>query len=154
MATIDLVLEKYQLPVGEKILGKVVLSTDAPIKATKLSVTVTVLEKKNTINIPTSSSTMSASHKERTVYTFELPLAGEKEYTSQEFPFEMMLPEQAYPPKAQMIPQLTGGILGSVMNIASALSPLGGGTYYYSLQARLDIPWHIDETKTVDVSFV
>ena len=152
---IDLVLEKYQYSVTDKIIGKVILILDEPVKAQKLSVKLIVTETVKRTNIPSFGSgqvSMSNSNNTSRSYSFDLTLDGEKEYTRGEYPFEMTIPGEAYPRGLQGAQESAGGMLGTAIGLLSRFSPLGQTIYRYAVEARLDIPWKFDLTKKVDIT--
>lgn len=153
MSTIDLVLEKYQYRVDEKIVGKVVLMLDEPTKSPKLSVKLIMTETVKKMNIPSLKQiSVSSSRDTARTYSFDLTLGGEQEYVSREYPFEMIIPVEAYPKGLQPVQESTGGFLGSAIGLLSKLSPLGQSIYTYAVEARLDVPWKFDLTKKVDIT--
>lgn len=153
MTSINLVLEKYQYQVHEKIVGKVVLTLDGPIKADKLSVNFTVTKLVKSMGVPSMSQvSISSSSSTASVYTFDLTLDGAKEYISGEYPFEMIIPADAVPQGGASLGDSIGGALGSAVGMLTQFFPMGQATYHYTLEARLDVPWNIDMTKKVDIT--
>lgn len=156
MSKINLVLDKQQFSVSDKITGKVVLFLDEPTKAQALSVKLIVTEKVKSMNIPSlKSNTLSVGNSASNTrsYSFDLVLGGEKEYTNgEEYPFEMSIPGEALPRSLQAITGTMGGFLGGAIGILSQFSPLGQTTYLYRVEARLDVPWKFDLTASVDIT--
>lgn len=156
MSKINLVLEKQQFSVSDKITGRVVLMLDEPTKAEKLSVKLIVTEKIKKMAMPTlNSNTVSVGNSSGTTqaYSFDLQLASEKEFTNgEEYPFEMSIPAEALPRSLQAVTGSMGGFLGGAIGILSQLSPLGQTTYLYKIEARLDVPWGLDVTASADIT--
>lgn len=156
MSKIDLVLEKQQFSANDKITGRVVLFLDEPTKAKKLSVNLIVTEKIKKMAIPTlGTNTLSVGNSASNTrsYSFDLQLAGEKEYINgEEYPFEMSIPAEALPRSLQAVTGSMGGFLGGAIGILSQLSPLGQTTYLYKIEARLDVPWGLDVTASADIT--
>lgn len=156
MSKIDLVLEKQQFTVNDKITGRVVLFLDEPTKAKKLSVNLIVTEKIKKMAMPTLNSNtvgIGNSSGATQAYSFDLQLASEKEFTNgEEYPFEMSIPAEALPRSLQAVTGSMGGFLGGAIGILSQLSPLGQTTYLYKIEARLDVPWGFDVTASADIT--
>ncbi|PIQ36173.1 MAG: hypothetical protein COV32_01315 [Candidatus Yonathbacteria bacterium CG10_big_fil_rev_8_21_14_0_10_43_136] len=156
MSKINLVLDKQQFSVNDKIAGKITLFLDEPTKAQKLSVKLIITEKVKSMNIPTISSTnigVSNSSSNTRSYSFDLVLGGEKEYINgEEYHFEMSIPGEALPRGLQGVTGSVGGLLGSTIGILSQFSPLGQSVYLYKIEARLDVPWSIDVTAIADIT--
>lgn len=156
MSKINLVLEKQQFSVDDKITGRVVLYLDEPTKAKKLSVDLIVTQKIKKMAIPTLGANtlrVGNSASNTRAYNFDLQLAGEKEFTNgEEYPFEMSIPAEALPRSLQAVTGSMGGFLGGAIGILSQLSPLGQTTYLYKIEARLDVPWGFDVTASADIT--
>jgi hypothetical protein len=157
---ITITLDKYQYAVGETITGKVGLTiTDGSIKADKLSVILTVIESSARQAVTfsdkriNSNQTRNNNQGPRMIFSFELPLGASGEYTTHEYPFEIRVPEQARVAK-NPIAQLGGdGLFGDLLKTAATIliQPPIITTF---LEARLDIPWHIDLVANVDVLII
>lgn len=151
---IDINLEKYQLAPGDMIKGVVQLTLTAPIQAEKLSVNFSVTKEVKQMNIArVTQGSVSSAHTKSKIYSFSLPLDGNKEYVSGEYPFEMSIPPEALPQEAPSIQNaLGGGMLGNALGMLAQFSPVGRAIYTYELEAQLDVPWKIDLRKKVDIT--
>ena len=125
-----IVPEKFNYTAGETIKGKLTLTTKKPIKATSLKVSLVAVEK--TSSVQRTGSSMKKSTNTKTVFNFEMPLDGEKEYNNAEYDFEIKIPENVMQRTNQM-PDIGGG-LGTALKAAK---------YLTSGQTSNQIIWHL-----------
>lgn len=140
---ITLTLEKYDYKPGDKIKGIVKLNLKKPTKARKLEVSFigTKTEKQTGMGIgPTASGTQQT--KTMKVYEFTLPLDGEKDYQSGEYPFEIKIPEDIH----QMDQKLEGKI-GTAVSALKTISGVYSRTDWY-VKTELDVPMSLDIKKS------
>ena len=103
--TISVVLDKYQFSRGEKVTGKISVNLKKVIHAQKITVSVIatkeIIERKiNLVNPQTQGGVnfgnqMQEKDHEDTIFKFEMPLDGEKDYLQVEYPFEIIIPQDA-----------------------------------------------------------
>jgi hypothetical protein len=89
---------------------------------------------------------------EKTIYDFSLPLDGEKEYQTGQYPFEIKIqPDilQAGPSGQQIQVELEKklGTIGSVLG----QMVMGQKPIQWMIHAHLDIPWKLDVKKSQDI---
>jgi hypothetical protein len=138
---ITLALEKYDYVPGDKIKGRVTLSLKKPTNARKLEVS--FIGRKITHQSNVGSRNRSGSSTQyQTVYSFSMPLDGEKEYHTGDYPFEIKIPDNIF----QSNPNLDGK-LGSAVR---ALQMLGGTSSRidWIVKAQLDVPMGLDVKKS------
>lgn len=149
---IKIQLNKYQFAPEDTISGTVILEISKAVKANGLIVSLVVQEKTSQMRVRSSGVNMSSSQSTAEVFRFDLPLDGEKEYTSDgKYPFTMQIPREACPAGIEGI-QKPGGILGKGIGLLANFSPLGKKTRMYQIEARLDIPWGLDLTESADIT--
>ncbi len=151
---IELKLDKLNYAPGEIIKGIVILDIDKPVKAKKLVVTFYGYRERKTAAYVgfNSSDRRRAEYERQIVYTYELPLDGEKEYCGHaEYAFEIGIPADL---KNQLNMQLGNDLFGTMAKAAMFMS----GTFYtpikWFVEAKLDVPFGIDVRKTMQISIV
>ena len=143
-----MVPEKFNYTAGETVKGKLTLTTKKPIKATALKIRLMGTQK-------SSSRTMSGGHiksssNTKTIFNFEMPLDGEKEYNNTEYPFEIKIPKDIL--QRNQMPDIGGG-LGTALKAAKYLtSGQTSSTIYWYLIGDLDIPGGRDISKKVQIN--
>jgi|GEM_PF-1099878 hypothetical protein len=101
--TISVVLDKYQFMRGEKVTGKVVVNLKKVIHAQKLSVSVVATKQitERQVNLVRTPANNPGGMPQQdrtnniTLFEFELPLDGEKDYLQAEYTFEITIPQDA-----------------------------------------------------------
>jgi len=143
---IEIILEKYNFKPGETIKGKLSVKMKKPTKAKALKVM--FAGEKTSSASPISFGPKQERRKSDRVFVhkFEMPLDGEKEYTEQEYDFEIAVP-------ADILSRGTGpgGTLGTALQAAQFLSGTSSRTEWY-VQATLDIEKSLDVNKKVQVN--
>ena len=146
---ITLMLEKYNFTPGETIKGKVKLSLKKPLNARKLEVAFIgrMVQKQSSASV--AGIAMMASGKRAhskteytTVFSFKMPLAGEKDYHNEEYPFEIKIPDT--------ILQEDQKLEGKAATAATALKVLGGVSRHvdWYVKTELDVPMKLDIKKS------
>ena len=143
---ITLMLEKYDYKPGDTIKGKVTINLKKPTNARKLEVSfigrkMTHQSGISAVGVATGRSSGSKTQYQ-TVYSFSMPLDGEKEYHTGDYPFEMKIPENLF----QGTPDLEGK-LGSAVKVAQVLGGVSSRIDWY-VKAQLDIPMGLDVKKS------
>ncbi|MCX8189868.1 MAG: hypothetical protein N3F05_01415 [Candidatus Diapherotrites archaeon] len=139
---IDLQLEKFNYRPGETIRGKIVLALNKPVKARRLKVRFFgVREGRKTVVI---GGGRSADYSNDIVYSFEMNLDGEKEYTGGEYDFEIIVPQDLLTKV-----DLSGtGALGALMQFVMLMAPRPK----WYVEAALDVPMGLDVSKRVQIN--
>jgi len=137
---VDIILEKNNFNKGEKIKGKVVLDLPKPKKAKELRVKLYAMRE--------AWKTISGKRRKSTeeIFSFPMKLDGEKEYTSGEYEFEIMVPELKEG-------ELPGGAAGEALKAVAFLAGTPSAPRWY-VEASLDIPMSVDITKKVQINVV
>jgi len=142
---ITLMLDKYNFKPGEMIKGKVKLNLKKPVSARKLEVAFIgrMIQKQSAASVAGLAAVASGNRaRSRTDYTtvfnFKMPLAGEKEYHKEEYPFEIKIPDS--------ILQDNQKTEGKAATAATALKVLGGISRHvdWYVKAELDVPMKLD----------
>lgn len=145
-----IVPQKFNYTAGETVKGKLTLTTKKPIKGTALKISLIGTEKSSSRSM--SRGRMKSSTSTKTIFNFEMPLDGEKEYNNAEYDFEIKIPENVMQRTNQM-PDIGGG-LGTALKAAKYLSsgslPNVQITWY--LLGDLDIPSGRDISKKVQLN--
>ncbi|MCX6802745.1 MAG: hypothetical protein NT067_06565 [Candidatus Diapherotrites archaeon] len=142
----EMTLKKFNFTPGEKISGHASLQLNKPVKARAMKV-VFWGERTTRHTDHDSHGTHTDTHTE-TIYSFELPLDGEKEYSSTEYDFEIAIPGNLLQTQA---PPEIGGAVGAFMKTAMFLAgPIAPPKWF--VQAKLDIPGGMDVSKKVQVN--
>ncbi len=143
---ITLMLEKYDYAPGEKIKGTVNISLKKPTSARKLEVS--FIGRKVMHQSSISAVGMASGNRSRnktryeTVFSFKMPLDGEKEYHEGEYPFEIKIPDNIFQGNPNM-----EGKLGTAVK---TLQMLGGQSSRidWIVKAQLDVPMKLDVKKS------
>lgn len=140
---IDIVIEKYNYSPGETVKGKLILNLKETVHAKSLKVGI-VGEKTTTVTLTINGKT-NTRHSNVNVFSFEMPLDGEKDYVRREYDFEMKVPGNLTQPS---IPEgVAGDILKSVQILAGR-----EGTIKWYITAKLDVPKGFDVSNRVQVN--
>jgi len=132
---ISLMLEKYNFNPGEIAKGTIKLNLKKPTYARKLQISLMGVRKVRKGN----------SWQWQTIYDFDMPVSGEKDYQNEQIPFELKIPPDILNPKTsqQAIKDSLEDKLGSAGKLLSAVS-VGTGTTNWKIRAQLDIPKKLD----------
>ena len=143
---ITLTLEKFDFKPGESIKGHVTLNLKKPVQARKLQVSLIGKRKSTSYHNGRRSTNYT------TVFDFDLPIGGEKEYQNEQVPFEIKIPStilnsENY--KEKMTDALEDK-LGSVGSIIGAMA-VGASHINWEVKAQLDVPMKLDVKKSQDI---
>ncbi|MFZ2303472.1 MAG: hypothetical protein WAV98_01620 [Minisyncoccia bacterium] len=150
--------EQYNYHPGETIRGTVSLKLKKPTQANKFSISLKG-EKISTTWRTDSKGSSYQSQDKVTIYQFELPLDGQKEYAEAQYPFEIIIPVNVLP-QTQGQSILAKASIGGV-NIGGMLDSLAGtgigigipnARIDWTLNATLDISGTIDMRKHVQIN--
>ncbi|KAA0005653.1 MAG: hypothetical protein FE039_01400 [Thermoplasmata archaeon] len=143
---ITLNLEKYNYTPGEMIKGTVKLNLKKPTFARKLEVAFIGrrIDHRSSASVAglVSGSKPHSSTSYTTIYEFKMPVAGEKEYQKEEYPFEIKIPSD--------ILQNNPTLEGKLGQAATAIKMLAGvsSRIDWIVKAHLDVPKKLDIKKT------
>ena len=138
---IDIVADKVNYSLGDTVRGTVKLELNSPKKAKALR-----LELWGEREGGYEKVGKGTARKKEMVHKFTLNLDGEKEYTNQDYPFEIALPKMPEPQKLE-------GAAATVVRVAQSLGLTPSPIRWY-LKASLDIPMSIDISRTVQLNVV
>lgn len=154
---IDIMIPKVNYIPGEIISGTVRLKMKKPAKARALNIYLMGIKKvkeRNHTHGNDGHARARTTTRNVTVYDFEVPLDGEKEYSQEaEYPFEIMVPADVQN-IAPQIPQVEG-VGGTVLKIVQTAAVMTGNVSYpvkWYLHAKLDIPGGFDIKDNADIS--
>jgi len=138
---IDIALEKLNYSEGETIKGKVILNLKNPTHASALNVGI-VGERleRETIAI---NGRLSTNRRIETVFSFNMPLDGEKDYSQGEYNFEMKVPAGI---ARHSMPEET------VMKTLQILSGGRESDVRWYVTAKLDIHMRLDIKTRVQIN--
>ena len=139
---ITLTLEKFNFTPGDMANGTVKLNLKKPIYARKLLVSVMGIRKVRKGN----------SWQWQTVYDFDMPVSGEKDYQNEQVPFQLKIPPDILDPRTsqQAMQDSIEDKLGSAGKFISAVT-VGTGTTNWKIRAQLDIPKKLDVKVDQDI---
>jgi hypothetical protein len=150
---ITLTLEKYDYTPGDRIKGMVTIQLKKPTKARKLTIAligrVTEKTRSTTVRIGPSSHSSGHHSSQNTqvfdIYHFELPLDGEKEYLTGQYPVDMKIPENILQQNQQPEGTKLEGTLGVLANVFTnaALNRTYERVDWF-VEANLDVPMGLD----------
>lgn len=143
---ITLIMDKYDYAPGEKIKGTISLSLKKPTNARKIEVS--LIGKRKTRH-RTSKGTRTSYE---TVYDFDMPLDGEKEYQNEQYSFEIPIPSDllyAKTARENAQDQLEDK-LGAAGAFIGAMA-MGQSRIDWSVRAQLDVPMKLDVKKSQDI---
>lgn len=148
---VTVIPDKYNFTLGEKVTGKVFVELKKPITGSKL--TVSLIAQRRSVRPNVSYNQMRSSDQRtqqvnQTVYSFEMPLDGEKEYSQGEYPFEINIP-QSVPGMQSGVNGQPEGVAGQVIGAITQLNAMTGGAMMgsridWNLHAQLYVPGKID----------
>lgn len=139
---ITLKLDKFSFNPGEVATGNVAINLKKPTYARKLQVSLMGVRK---VRKGTSWSW-------QTVYDFDIPISGEKDYQSDTVPFQLQIPPDILNPQTsqQAIQEGLQDKLGAAGSVISAVA-VGTGTTKWKIRAQLDIPKKLDVKVDQDI---
>jgi hypothetical protein len=139
---ITLMLEKYNFTPGEMAKGTIKLSLKKPTYARKLQVSLIGVRRVRRGN----------SWQWQTVYDFDMPVSGEKEYQQEELSFQLQIPPDILQARTsqQAVQDSLEDKLGSAGKFISAIS-VGTGTTNWKIRAQLDVPKKLDVKVDQDI---
>ena len=139
---ITLTLEKFDFTPGDMANGTVKLNFKKPIYARKLLVSLMGIRKVRKGN----------SWQWQTVYDFDMPVSGEKDYQNEQVPFQLKIPPDILDPRTsqQAMQDSLEDKLGSAGKFISAVT-VGTGTTNWKIRAQLDIPKKLDVKVDQDI---
>ena len=145
---ITLTLEKYDYTPGEKIKGTIKLNLKKPTNARKLEISFIGKKIDKQSNMAVGPMVMGGGGGHRssthytTVYNFEMPIAGEQEYQTEEYPFEIKIPDN--------ILQNNPTLEGKMGQAATAFKMIAGVSSQidWVVKAQLDVPKKLDIKKS------
>jgi len=139
---ITLTLEKFDFTPGDMANGTVKLNLKKPIYARKLLVSLMGIRKVRKGN----------SWQWQTVYDFDMPVSGEKDYQNEQVPFQLKIPPDILDPRTsqQAMQDSLEDKLGSAGKFISAVT-VGTGTTNWKIRAQLDIPKKLDVKVDQDI---
>lgn len=132
---IEIILEKLNFSHGDAIRGKVILTLKNPTHAKALKVG--IVGERTTTTTSTINGRLTTNTKNMTVFKFDMPLDGEKDYFQGEYRFELKVPGNISQPST---PQ---GVAGDVIKAIQILSARESDVRWY-VTAKLDIPMRFD----------
>lgn len=143
---ITLKLEKFSFNPGDIANGSVVINLKKPTYARKLQVSLMGVRKVNQM----TNKGMKTSWK--TVYDFDMPISGEKEYQADTVQFQLQIPPDilAAQTQQQAIQESMQDKLGGAGSLISAVA-VGTGTTRWKIRAQLDIPKKLDVKVDQDI---
>ena len=157
---ISVVPDKYNYAPGEKVTGKVIVELKKPIPASKLTVSLIAERKVMTPNTARNSNNASinvggasvgnsnARESTQIIYSFELPLDGDKTYQQGEYPFEIDIPQDVLGLRGGVSSQPQGTAEKLIKVVAEFNAATGGaitGTRIdWNLHAQLYVPGKLD----------
>ena len=139
---ISLELEKFNFTPGETAKGTVKLNLKKPEYGRKLKLSLIGVRKVRQGN----------KWQWQKVYDFDMPISGEKEYQTDQVPFELKIPPDILDPRTsqQAIQQSLEEKLGSAGKFISAVS-VGTGKTEWKIKVQLDIPKKLDVKASQDI---
>jgi sporulation-control protein spo0M len=140
---IDIVIERYNFSPGETIKGNIILKLKEPTHAKALKVG--LLGEKSVTETRMINGRTTTNNRNVTVFNFEMPLDGEKDYTEGEYDFELKVPTNL----AQ--PSLPQSAVGDVIKTIQILAGRESNVRWYVV-AKLDIPMGIDVSKKIQIN--
>lgn len=143
---ITLMLEKYNYTPGETIKGTVTLKLKKPTKARKFEVTFIgeKIERQTGMGIgPTAKR--GSQYRRTPIYHFKMPLGGEGDYQTGEYPFEIKIPEDV-----KQGEQKLEGKVGTAVSALKAVSGIVARVDWY-VYAKLDVPMKLDVSKKQNI---
>jgi hypothetical protein len=139
---ITLTLEKFSFNPGEVAKGTVSLNLKKSTYARKLQVSLIGVRRVRRGN----------NWSWQTVYDFDMPISGEKDYQNEQVPFQLQIPPDILQAKTsqQAIQDGLEDKLGAAGSLISAVS-VGTGVTKWKIRAQLDIPKKLDVKVDQDI---
>lgn len=143
---ITLILEKYDFKPGENIKGTVFLNFRKPTTGRKLNVSLIGQRKERY-----RDHDGHTQYRYENVFSFTVTLSGEMEYQSNQFPFDLKIPENVLSQcKTPEMPQMEG-TLGKLAVIGHAMSMAQTYPVEWLILSHLDIPKKFDVKKSQEI---
>ncbi|MEM0359885.1 MAG: hypothetical protein QXK06_00930 [Candidatus Diapherotrites archaeon] len=142
---IELTLEKFNFSPGDTIKGRIVLSMNKPTKARGIKAR--LWGERTITRTSYYNSGPRTEKRNQIIFNFELPLDGEKEYSSGEYEFEIKVPNNIL--QSQQAPD---GVIGELAKAAAFLGGSFASQPRWYLEAKLDIPGGMDVSKRVQIN--
>jgi len=136
---ITMKLDKFSFNPGEVVNGTVTINLKKPTYARKLEVSLIGVRR-------TSQMTNKGSKTSwQTVYSFEIPVSGEKEYQNETIQFQLPIAQDVLNAKTsqQAVQDGLEDKLGTAGSLISAVA-VGTGQTKWKIRAQLDIPKAFD----------
>lgn len=136
---IALKLDKFSFNPGDVVNGTVAINLKKPTYARKLEVSLIGVRR-------TSQMTGKGSNTNwETIYSFEIPISGEKEYQSETIQFQLPIAPDVLNAKTsrQAVQESLESKLGAAGSLISAVA-VGTGQTKWKIRAQLDIPKAFD----------
>ena len=139
---ITLKLDKFGFNPGEVATGNVSINLKKPTYARKLQVSLMGVRRVRRGN----------GWSWQTVYDFDMPISGEKDYQNETVPFILQIPPDILNPQTsqQSIQEGLQSKLGAAGGLISAVT-VGTGTTKWKIRAQLDIPKKLDVKVDQDI---
>ncbi len=139
---LTLTLEKFNFNPGDMAKGTIALNLKKPTYARKLQVSLIGVRRVRRGN----------SWQWQTVYDFDMPISGEKDYQTEQIPFQLSIPPDILQPKTsqQAIQEGLQDKLGAAGSFISAVS-VGTGITKWKIRAQLDVPKALDVKADQDI---
>ena len=141
-AKITLKLDKFGFNPGEIATGNVSINLKKPTYARKLQISLMGVRRVRRGN----------NWSWQTVYDFDMPISGEKDYQNETVPFKLQIPPDILNPQTsqQAIQEGLQNKLGAAGGLISAVT-VGTGTTKWKIRAQLDIPKKLDVKVDQDI---
>jgi len=140
---INLIIDKYNFSPGDTIKGKIILELKKPTHAKAVKACLT--GEKTITETRMVNGRTNINNKNVTVFNFEMPLDGEKDYTNGEYEFEIKVPTTL----AQ--PSLPQGVAGDMIKTIQILAGKESNVKWHVI-AKLDVPMGFDVSKKVQIN--
>ena len=166
--TISIVLDKYQFMRGDKVTGKVVVNLKKVIHAQKITVSLNASKEIMERNINPQSAVNNMNNVQmmqnqnrnqtETIFQFEMPLDGEKDYLQAEYPFEITIPQDAAATGSSNLSSggamIGGAVIGGAMNRLNPNAPIEmiNSRVMWNVRAQLYIPGKLDLSGAVQIN--
>ena len=143
---ITLMLDKFNFKPGDTIKGNISLHLKKPMHARKLEVS--LIGKRKTRR---RTSRGSQTYYE-TIYDFDIPVDGEKEYQNEQYPFEIKIPSDILSDKTAR-DQIQDTLEEKIGTAGTFVSAMTMGTYRinWEVRAQLDVPMKLDVKNSQDI---
>lgn len=143
---LTLILEKYNYTAGETITGKLILSSDTPVKTEWIRINLLGERKNKTTTFSTRDISQNSSH--MYFYNQSITILPAWEYLHEELPFSYHIPqdiirdEWGFFEKLGNLPAWALLILNLLLSYTRLTTPKP--VYQFTVTWVVDIPWGID----------